>query len=76
MVTTPVRGVRQQSAMLVPEVSGAPPRQLVAIELAGVEFADYLSWVNLRLPALPARGRSGALTAVDVHLDAGTTLLD
>lgn len=76
MVTAPVRGVRKRAAKLVRQVSGAPPRQLVPLERDDVEFADDLSWVDLRLPALPARGRSGAQAAVDIRLDAGATLLD
>lgn len=76
MVTAPVRGVRKRSAKLVRQLSGAPPRQLVALGADEVVFAPDGSWVDLRLPALPARGRSGDLGAVTVRLDAGTTLLD
>lgn len=76
MVTAPVRGIRKRSAKLVRQLSGAPPRQLVALGIDDVVFAPDSSWVDLRLPALPARGRSGALGAVTVRLDAGTTLLD
>jgi len=76
MVTAPVRGVRRRSAKLVRQLSGAPPRQLVALGCDDVVFAADRSWVGLRLPALPARGRSGALAAAEVRLGAGTTLLD
>ncbi len=76
MVTAPVRGVRRRSAKLVRQLSGTPPRQLVPLDHDDVVFAPDRSWVALRLGALPARGRSGALAAGEVRLDAGTTLLD
>lgn len=76
MVTAPVLGARTRSAKLVRQVSGVPPRQLVALGRDDVEFADDLAWVRLRLPALGARGRSGSLEATSVRLEAGTTVLD
>ena len=76
MVTAPVRGIRKRSVKVIRQASGAPPRQLVALRRDDIAFASDGSWVDLSLPGLPARGRSGRLDAVVVRLDAGATLLD
>ena len=76
MVTAPVHGVRARSAKLIRQLSSAPPRQLVALDVEDVTFATDGFWVELELSALPARGRSGALGATTVRLAAGATLLD
>ena len=76
MVTAPVRGIRKRSVKVVRQASGAPPRQLLALGPDDVVFAPDGSWVDLSLPGLPARGRSGRLAPLVVRLDAGATLLD
>lgn len=76
MTTAPVRGIRKRSVKVIRQATGAPPRQLVALGPEGVDFAPDGSWVDLSLPGLPARGRSGRLDPVVVRLDAGATLLD
>lgn len=76
MVTAPVRQVRRRSARLLRHLSGVEPRQLLALTVDQVRFADDGDLVELTLPAVPPSRSRPALEPRVVQLAAGATILD
>lgn len=75
MVRVPMRQSRQRCARLLRSLTGAPPRQLMAVRADDVVFGPGGGWVEVRLPAVPATRTRPAVAMVTCRFDAGVTIV-